>query len=87
MAFLDVRVFNPNAKRYANIETFKAYEINKKEKKRTYNKQILQVEHGIFAPLVMSPIGGMSCECNKFYSRLAEMICMKRKINCNVKMT
>ena len=34
IAFLDVRVFNPNAKRYANIELSKAYEINKKEKKQ-----------------------------------------------------
>ena len=30
MEFLDVKVFNPNAKRYANIELSKAYEINEK---------------------------------------------------------
>ena len=34
MAFLHVRGFNPNVKRYANIELSKAYEINKKEKKQ-----------------------------------------------------
>ena len=34
VAFLDVRVFNPNAKQYANIEVSKAYEINEKEKKQ-----------------------------------------------------
>ena len=50
MAFLDVRVFNPNAKRYANIKLSKAYEINEKEKKKTYNERILQVEHGSFTP-------------------------------------
>ena len=33
MTFVDVRVFNPNAKRYANIELSKAYEINEKEKR------------------------------------------------------
>ena len=49
-AFLDVRVSNPNAKRYANIKLFKAYEINEKEKKKTYNERILQVEHGSFTP-------------------------------------
>ena len=76
MAFLDVRVFNPNAKRYANIELSKAYEINEKEKKKTYNKRILRVEHG-----------GMSRECKKFYSRLAEMISKKRKNNYNVTIT
>ena len=83
MAFLDVRVFNPNAKRCANIELSKAYEINEKEKKKTYNERILQVEHGGFTPLVMSATGGMSHEC-KFYSRLAEMICKTRKTNYNV---
>ena len=86
MAFLDVRVFNPNAKRYANIELSKAYEINEKEKKKTYNERILQVEHRRFTTLVMSATGGMSLEC-KFYSRLAEMICKKRKTNYNVTIT
>ena len=87
MAFLDVRVFNPNAKRCANIKLSKAYEINEKEKKKTYNERILQVEHGSFTPLLMSATGGMSCECKKFYLRLAEMICMKRKTNYNVTIT
>ena len=32
MAFLDVRVFNPNAKRYAKKELSKVCEINEKEK-------------------------------------------------------
>ena len=84
MAFLDVRVFNPNTKQYANIELSKAYEIKEKEKKKTYNECILQVEHGSFTPLVMLATGGMSCEWKKFYSHLAEMICKKRKTNYNV---
>ena len=87
MAFLDARVFNPNAKRYANIELSKTYEINEKEKKKTYNERILQVEHGSFTPLVMSTTGGMSHECQKFYSRLAEMICKNIKTNYNVTIT
>ena len=87
MAFLVVRVFNQNVKRYANIKLSKAYEINKKEKKKTYNERILQVEHGSFTPLVMSATGGMARECKKFYLRLTEMICKKRKTNCNVTIT
>ena len=39
MENLDVRVFNPNAKRNANIELSKAYEIREKEKKKTYNER------------------------------------------------
>ena len=38
MAFLDVRVFNPIAKRY--VHTSKAYQLNKKEKKKNYNERI-----------------------------------------------
>ena len=86
-AFLDVRIFKPNAKRYANIELSKAYEINEKEKKKTYNERILQVEHRRFTILVMSATGGMSPECKKFYSHHAEMICKKRKTNYNVTVT
>ena len=63
MAFLNVGVFNLNAKRYAKIELSKAYEINEKEKKKTYNERIFQLEHGSFTPLVMLATGGMSREC------------------------
>ena len=80
MGFLDVRVLNPTAKRYANLELLwltlnktkqnkktkelsKAYEINKKRKKKAYNKRILQVENGSFTPLVISATGAMSHEC------------------------
>ena len=87
MAFLVVRVFNQNVKRHANIKLSKAYEINEKAKKKTYNERILQVEHGSFTPLVMSATGGMTRECKKFYLRLTEMICKKRKTNCNVTIT
>ena len=69
------------------MQLSQAYEINEKEQKKTYNERILQIEHGSFTPLVMSVAGGMSRECKKFYSRLAEMICKKRKTNYNVTIT
>ena len=34
IAFFDVRVFNPIAKRYVNQDISKTYEINEKEKKK-----------------------------------------------------
>ena len=86
-AFLDVRVFNPNAKRYAKMELTKAYEYNEKENKRLYNERILQLEHGSFTPLVFSATGRMGRECKKFFARLAEMIAEKRKTNYNTVMT
>ena len=78
MAFFDVRVFNPNAKRYVKQDISKTYELNEKEKKRLYNERIIEIEHGSFTPLVMSATGVMGRECKKFYSHLAEMISLKR---------
>ena len=53
----------------------------------SYNEGILQVEHGSFTPLVMLATSGMSRESEKFYSRLAEIICIKRKTDYNVTIT
>ena len=53
MAFFDVRVFNPNARRYAEQELSKTYQLNEKEKKQLYNERITQVEHGTFTSLVL----------------------------------
>ena len=70
MAFFNVRVFNPTPQRYVNQEISKTYEVNKRENKKLYNERILQIEHGIFTPLVMLATGGMGRECKKFYARL-----------------
>ena len=77
-AFFDVRVFNPFAKHYVNKSQAKSFELNENEKKRAYNTRIQEVEQGSFTPLVFSTSGGMSRECCKFYSRLAEMMSEKR---------
>ena len=37
---------------YGSPELTKSYEINERDKKRKYNEQILEVEHGSFAPSV-----------------------------------
>jgi len=83
-AFFDVRVFNPFAKRYRNQEIEKCYVVNEKEKKRSYNERILNVENGSFTPLVMSSNGGLAKECENFYKRLAEMLSEKRKTNYSI---
>ena len=58
-AFLDIRVFDPNANRYLNATLLRCQKINKKVKKQNYNKTILQTEHGTFTPLVFSLYGSM----------------------------
>ena len=43
IAFLDVRLSSPNAKRYTNIELSKGYVIKEKEKK-IWNKKYIREE-------------------------------------------
>ena len=77
-AFFDIRVFDPNALRYFNINLQKSYSRNEMEKKRHYNDRVLEVENGSFTPLVFSIYGGMGRECQTFYHRLDEMIAEKQ---------
>ena len=77
-AFLDVRVFNPYANSYKNIETDKCYKKHELEKKKLYEERVLNVEHSTFTPLVFSVAGGMSRECTLFFKRLASLIAEKR---------
>ena len=70
MAFLDIKVFNPNAKRYGNQElstVFRkqlstVFRKHEKEKKYLYSQRIMQVEHGIFMCLVLTATGGIGQE-------------------------
>ena len=77
-AFLDIRVFNPLAKRHVSQDLKKCFDSNEREKKRAYNQRVLEIEHGSFTPLVFSATGGMGRECTKFISRLAEMMASKQ---------
>ena len=87
MAFFDVRVLNPIVKRYVHMDTSKAYQINKKEKKKNFNEKlqrILEVEHGSFTPILMSAYAGIGKEGNKFYIRLAELLAEKKNQQLSV---
>ena len=80
-AFFDIRVFDPNGKRYLNSALPQCYGQNEKEKKRQYNESVLQIKHGSFTPLVFSIYGGMSRECSTFYNRLLKLLSEKRDTN------
>ena len=88
MTFFNVRVFDPNAKRYDAHILQRCYVNNEKEKKRQHNMRVLQVENGSFALLVFSINGGMGRgrEASKFYSRLAEMLSEKRNKTYSITM-
>ena len=54
------------------------YRLHANEKKRSYSRRVLDIEHGSFTPLVFTSTGGMCPECLRFHSRLAELIADKK---------
>ncbi len=48
-------------------------------KKREYNQRVLNVEHGVFTPLVFSTTGSIGKEGTTFYKRLADMLSRKQE--------
>ena len=83
-AFFDVRVIDPNARRYINQSLPQTYISNEREKKRHYGERVLQVENGSFTPLVFSVYGGMGRECQHFFKRLCGLLAEKRGENLSV---
>ena len=74
-AFFDVKVCDPNARRYSKQTLRQCYSLNENEKKRHYNTRIMEVNQGSFTPLVFTVAGGMRSEGRAFYSRLEILLC------------
>jgi hypothetical protein len=53
------------------------YRKNEKEKRRQYERRVIDIEHGSFRPLVMSTTGGIGPSASILYKRLAAMISSK----------
>ena len=53
------------------------YRRNELKKRRLYDQQIREVEHGSFALLIFSTSGGMGPTANVVYKRIASMIAVK----------
>ena len=56
--FFDVRVFNSHAPSNCSSSSDASYRRHKREKRRSYEQRILEVDHGTFTPLVLSSSGG-----------------------------
>ena len=52
--YFDVRVFNSFGPSNISSSTSSTYHRHKREKRRAYEQRILQMEHGIFTPLILS---------------------------------
>ena len=77
-AFFDVRVFNPNTQTHWKFQIASVYRKQEREKQRTYEQQIREVEMGTFTPLVFSTSGGMAKSTSVAYKRLASLLARKR---------
>ena len=86
-AFFDVRVCHPNAESYKDLSPQQIYRQHENEKKRMYAQRVMEIEHGTFTPLVFTTTGGMSEECKRYHSRLAELIAAKKGENYSTTMS
>ena len=78
-AFFDIRVFDPIAPSYAQKSINTLFQTHEKEKKRKYNKRILEIEKASFTPLVFTTTGGCGKECDLVIKKLATLISEKTK--------
>ena len=77
-AFFDVRIFDPTAACHRELSLEAAHRRNEQEKERAYSERILHVDHGTFTPLVFTTSGGMGSKAKCFYSKLAELMALKK---------
>ena len=61
------------------ITTEHIYKLHENDKKRLYSSRVLEEERGTFTPLVLTTSGDMSDECQRYNSRLAELLVVKKQ--------
>ena len=77
-ALLDVRVYHAQAPSNRILKTTpRMYSHHKKQKKRAYNTRILELERGVFTPLVFSTSGGMGEEAKILFKRVVAKMANK----------
>ena len=69
-AFFGARVTNTHSPSQIHLTTESVLKRHEHEKKRNYNRRIMNIEHGIFTPLFFSVSGGMVKECLMFHKHV-----------------
>jgi len=72
-AFFNVRVFNSHAPSNCKTSTATCYLRHELEKRRAYERRIIEVEHGSFTPIVLSTSGGWGPSATVAFRRLASL--------------
>ena len=71
-AFLDIRVFAPNAKCNKDKELDDLFRVHEQQKEREYKARVEQIEDGDFFPLVAAATGGIGPKFNIFCKLIAD---------------
>ena len=79
-AIFDARVFHPNAPSYQKMQLPSAYRLHERQKQRSYDRRVQEVEHGSFTPLVFSTSGGMG-KCASVHTRDLPLFYLQSKTN------
>ena len=76
-AYFDIRVTNINSESQKHLPIKTILMKHEKEKKRSYNSRIMNVEHETFTPLVFSVLGAEGPETSTFHRYIATKIASK----------
>ena len=80
-AYFDIKVISPFAKSYLHLSPAALFKQSEAQKNRGYRQMILEIEHGIFTPLVFTCSGGIAPQSQMVLKRLAERISEKQNVN------
>ena len=69
---------HPNADSYRDLTPKQIYKKHENKKKRQYVESVMEIEQGMFTPLVFTTTGGMVDECVKYHNGLVELIANKK---------
>ena len=75
----DVRVFNPFVPSNRNLTLPSVYRKHEQEKRRKYERRVLEVEHSSFVPVVFATTGGQGKAASALFARIASKLCEKRR--------
>ena len=78
-AFINVRIFNPQAKTNWDRRIRQMYTSHENEKRTEYLPRVLQVEKVTFTPAVFSTSWGIGKEADALIRRMAERMSAKSK--------
>ena len=82
-AYFDVRIFNPTAHACRNRTLSANHRRHEMEKRRQYEDRVIQVEHGVFTPLVFSTAGSVGPAATIVLNRLSSLLATKWNIGYN----